>query len=246
MPPPHLPKKSATEEVPESQIPGGWGSVLGKYCLMLKPFLRFSLAPALWRGDFAVGALPRPFLNTAPNFFSRKRSLQKHFLALPLGDTRRTFYFFWISFVLSASWFGVSYRIPSLLFYFFLLNHSPSSTNSAFSLCAYIYPPVKTRHLHNSGLVPGLCLGQQLPLLQVSDFKQASGCFQPLSRAGQLTCPAEIQLHGGIAGMLTMPLRILSGSLKAFLPTQGRAGRFAPKTDVGECRHNLRQIIALG
>ena len=107
--------------------------------------------------------------------------------------------------------------------------HPPPSTNSAFRLCIYIYPPVKTVHLHSPGLVPDLCLGQQLPLSQLSYFKQAAGCFQPSSPAGQLLSPAEIQLHGGTAGMLAMPLRILSGSLKAFLPTQGRAARSAPK-----------------
>lgn len=77
-----------------------------------------------------------------------------------------------------------------ICFYFLFFFKSLPLTNSAFSLCIPIYPPVKALHLHNSGLVPGLCLGQQLPLLQLSYFKQAAGCFQPLS-PGPGSCRAQ-------------------------------------------------------
>lgn len=123
------PRKSVTE-VPESRVTGSWGSVLGKYCSKLALFLHFSLGTCCLEILDYVTCCNHSYTLLQISF-SRKRSPQKPFLALPLGDTRRTFCFLWIPFVLSASWFGVSCWMPFFLFF----NHSPS-----------LPPPPLTQH----------------------------------------------------------------------------------------------------
>jgi len=171
---------------------------------------------------------------------SRKHSPQKPVLALPLRDTRRIFHFFWIPFVLSASWFGVSCWMPLLLFlfiYFFKslpLTHSPS-TNSAFSLRIYIYPPAETLHPH----VSGRCSGQQRPLLQLSDFKQAARLLPTFIPGRAAAVPSRDTIarrHGENAHDAPPDPLGVSQSIPAH-PRQG--WQVPPKTDVGEGYHGL-------
>lgn len=161
--------------------------------------------------------------------FSRKHSPQKPFLALPLGDTRCTFYFLWLSFVLSASWFGLPCWKPLLFFIIIIfLNHSPSPTQHSASAFPFILQEKLSTYITLAlSLACALASSSHCCSYLISNKRLAASNLYP--GAGQLPCPVEIQLHGGTAGMLTMPLLILSGSLKAFLPTQGRAGRFASK-----------------
>lgn len=180
----------------------------------------------------ALSDLPEPFLHSAPNSLLQKTFPTKTFLSFASGWHQMHFLFLLDNLCAVcqlAQCFMLDAFIIILIMFLITLPHPPPSTRHSASAFTFILQWKLSIYITLALFLA--YLWPAAPIVAAILF-QTRVWLLPAFIPGQAAA-VEIQLHGGLVGMLTMAFWMLPGSQS--IPAH--PSRFAPRQ--GECYHTL-------